>query len=108
MSLFKNLFISFYFFVTLCIVFAHAARFDITNNCPYVVWAAAVPGGGRQLNPSLGLLMSTLAQPGAVFGPELGAILMGPGVAVVRPVTVVDFFNAKAMVHPQTLLLNSV
>nr|POE53043.1 serine racemase [Quercus suber] len=29
---------------------AHAARFDITNNCPYTVWAAAVPGGGRQLN----------------------------------------------------------
>lgn len=28
-----------------------AARFDITNNCPYTVWAAAVPGGGRPLNP---------------------------------------------------------
>ncbi|XP_062074244.1 protein P21-like [Humulus lupulus] len=28
----------------------HAARFDITNRCPYTVWAAAVPGGGRQLN----------------------------------------------------------
>ncbi|GAB4834365.1 hypothetical protein Ancab_039978 [Ancistrocladus abbreviatus] len=28
----------------------HAATFDITNNCPYTVWAAAVPGGGQQLN----------------------------------------------------------
>jgi hypothetical protein len=52
--------------------------------------------------------MSTLAQPGAAFGLELGAILMDPGMAVVRLVTVVDFFNAKPMVHPQTLLLNSV
>ncbi|KAK9927275.1 hypothetical protein M0R45_024467 [Rubus argutus] len=27
-----------------------AARFDIRNNCPFTVWAGAVPGGGRQLN----------------------------------------------------------
>lgn len=27
-----------------------AATFDIRNNCPYPVWAAAVPGGGRRLN----------------------------------------------------------
>ncbi|XP_054812913.1 protein P21-like [Prosopis cineraria] len=31
--------------------FTQAARFDVTNRCPYTVWAAAVPtGGGRQLN----------------------------------------------------------
>ncbi|PON58335.1 Thaumatin [Parasponia andersonii] len=35
-----------YFFAS-----THAARFDITNSCSFVVWAAAVPGGGRQLNP---------------------------------------------------------
>lgn len=29
---------------------ASAARFNITNNCPYTVWPAAIPGGGRQLN----------------------------------------------------------
>ncbi|XP_061373751.1 protein P21-like [Gastrolobium bilobum] len=29
---------------------AESARFDITNKCSYTVWAAAVPGGGRQLN----------------------------------------------------------
>ncbi|KAL0011541.1 hypothetical protein SO802_006649 [Lithocarpus litseifolius] len=50
MSIFKNLSISFFFFATLFITFAHAARFNRTNNCPYVVWAAAVPSGGRQLN----------------------------------------------------------
>ncbi|KAK0598442.1 hypothetical protein LWI29_034736 [Acer saccharum] len=27
-----------------------AATFDIRNNCPYTVWAAAVPGGGRRLD----------------------------------------------------------
>ncbi|KAK2653790.1 hypothetical protein Ddye_013646 [Dipteronia dyeriana] len=27
-----------------------AAKFDITNNCPETLWAAAVPGGGKQLN----------------------------------------------------------
>ncbi|PON86454.1 Thaumatin [Trema orientale] len=35
-----------YFFAS-----THAARFDITNSCSFVVWAAAVPVGGRQLNP---------------------------------------------------------
>ncbi|PSR91508.1 Osmotin-like protein [Actinidia chinensis var. chinensis] len=29
---------------------AHAATFEIRNNCPYTVWAAASPGGGRRLN----------------------------------------------------------
>ncbi|KAK1553883.1 hypothetical protein Q3G72_004857 [Acer saccharum] len=28
----------------------HAAKFDITNNCPDTLWAAAAPGGGKQLN----------------------------------------------------------
>jgi hypothetical protein len=47
-----------------------------------------------------------LAQKGPAFGPELGAILMGLAVADAKPVTVVGFFNAKPMVHPQTHLLN--
>ncbi|CAH9122946.1 unnamed protein product [Cuscuta epithymum] len=34
-----------------CLPFSEATRFDITNNCPYTVWAAALPsGGGQQLN----------------------------------------------------------
>jgi len=30
----------------------HATTFDIQNNCSYTIWAAAMPGGGKQLNPS--------------------------------------------------------
>jgi len=29
----------------------NAATFDIRNQCSYTVWAAAVPGGGKQLDP---------------------------------------------------------
>ncbi|KAJ8766153.1 hypothetical protein K2173_021670 [Erythroxylum novogranatense] len=48
MSSFK---ISSYFLVALCLITStHAALFDIRNNCPSTVWAAAVPGGGMQLN----------------------------------------------------------
>ncbi|KAI4326992.1 hypothetical protein L6164_019501 [Bauhinia variegata] len=28
----------------------YATRFDVRNQCPYTVWAAAVPGGGKRLN----------------------------------------------------------
>ncbi|XWS49902.1 hypothetical protein CRYUN_Cryun12cG0042800 [Craigia yunnanensis] len=35
---------------TLCFTVANAANFNIRNNCSYTVWAAAVPGGGRQLD----------------------------------------------------------
>ncbi|KAM3734491.1 hypothetical protein ACB098_10G018800 [Castanea mollissima] len=51
MSLSKPLPIFFFLLITLLSALAHAARFDISNNCPFTVWAAAVPGGGRQLNP---------------------------------------------------------
>ncbi|KAK4752190.1 hypothetical protein SAY87_020988 [Trapa incisa] len=37
-------------FLVVYLKLASAARFDIINNCPYTVWAAASPGGGRQLN----------------------------------------------------------
>ncbi|MQM19783.1 hypothetical protein Taro_052795 [Colocasia esculenta] len=30
---------------------SRAATFEIANRCPYTVWAAAIPGGGRRLNP---------------------------------------------------------
>ncbi|XP_075655963.1 protein P21-like [Castanea sativa] len=55
MKPFKNLSISSsYFFVstlTFIPLLAYAARFDIKNNCNIIIWAAAVPGGGRQINP---------------------------------------------------------
>ncbi|KAI9110592.1 hypothetical protein K1719_018458 [Acacia pycnantha] len=41
----------FSFFVAISLSFSHGARFDVTNRCPYTVWAAALPGGGQQLNP---------------------------------------------------------
>ncbi|KAF8412298.1 hypothetical protein HHK36_000259 [Tetracentron sinense] len=31
--------------------FTHAITFEIRNQCPYTVWAAATTGGGQQLNP---------------------------------------------------------
>lgn len=31
-------------------ILSNAATFDIVNQCSYTVWAAAVPGGGQQLN----------------------------------------------------------
>ncbi|KAF8027389.1 hypothetical protein BT93_E0327 [Corymbia citriodora subsp. variegata] len=51
MRFFTNLSGPCFFFLLLisCSTLAWAARFDITNNCPYTVWAAAVPGGGCQL-----------------------------------------------------------
>ncbi|GLT78260.1 hypothetical protein SLA2020_498000 [Shorea laevis] len=43
---------SFLFSALYLLTMASAATFDIRNNCPYVVWAAAVPvgGGGKRLN----------------------------------------------------------
>ena len=55
MKPFKNLSISFFYFFVSTLIFisllAYAARFDIKNNCNVTIWAAAVPGGGRQINP---------------------------------------------------------
>ncbi|XP_023551330.1 protein P21-like [Cucurbita pepo subsp. pepo] len=43
--------IFFLLFSTLfCVKYADAATFKVRNNCPFTVWAAAVPGGGRRLN----------------------------------------------------------
>ncbi|KAK9147811.1 hypothetical protein Scep_006568 [Stephania cephalantha] len=35
---------------SLLFAFANAANFDVVNNCPFTVWAAASPGGGRRLD----------------------------------------------------------
>ncbi|CAN0841645.1 Thaumatin-like protein [Linum grandiflorum] len=41
---------AFVIFTTVLTTSTNAARFAITNNCPYTVWAASVPdGGGREL-----------------------------------------------------------
>ncbi|PKU77860.1 thaumatin-like protein 1 [Dendrobium catenatum] len=39
-------------FLHLLLPITNAFTLEIINNCPYTVWAAALPGGGRQLNPS--------------------------------------------------------
>ncbi|CAK7335480.1 unnamed protein product [Dovyalis caffra] len=64
MSSLKTLSILSFLFVALCFPFAHAATFDITNRCTDTVWAAAVPGGGRQLNT--GETWTISAAPGTV------------------------------------------
>ncbi|KAI4326990.1 hypothetical protein L6164_019499 [Bauhinia variegata] len=48
----KSLSLSFLslFVIALCFTSARATIIDITNKCNFTVWAAAVPGGGRQLN----------------------------------------------------------
>ncbi|KAF8412301.1 hypothetical protein HHK36_000262 [Tetracentron sinense] len=51
MSFSANLPILFFIAVTsVFFAFTHAATFEILNQCPNTVWAAAVPGGGQQLN----------------------------------------------------------
>ncbi|XP_072987047.1 protein P21-like [Typha latifolia] len=40
----------FLFPLLLLVSLSTAATFTVTNQCSYTVWAAAVPGGGRQLN----------------------------------------------------------
>ncbi|KAL3645399.1 hypothetical protein CASFOL_010579 [Castilleja foliolosa] len=47
----KPITLSIFLLVTLfSSTYSNAATFNVRNNCPYTVWAAAVPGGGRQLN----------------------------------------------------------
>ncbi|XP_028769444.1 protein P21-like [Neltuma alba] len=47
----KSFLTVFSFLFVINFTFTHGARFDVTNRCPYTVWAAAVPGGGQQLKP---------------------------------------------------------
>ncbi|KAL2544084.1 Osmotin-like protein OSM34 [Forsythia ovata] len=50
MGSFKSISIS---IISLASLFFHCtsvAKIDIRNNCPFTVWAAAIPGGGMQLN----------------------------------------------------------
>ncbi|PWA41053.1 pathogenesis-related protein [Artemisia annua] len=45
----KNSLISFTILTIFCFTFTQGANFDVINRCPYTVWAAAAPGGGRRL-----------------------------------------------------------
>ncbi|KAK1575527.1 hypothetical protein Q3G72_006218 [Acer saccharum] len=49
---FKNLYVSsllYYYLLSLQLDSIHAANYNVQNNCSYTVWAAAEPGGGREL-----------------------------------------------------------
>ncbi|PWA91992.1 thaumatin-like protein 2 [Artemisia annua] len=45
----KKCLISFIILTIFCFTSTQAANFDVINQCPYTVWAAASPGGGRRL-----------------------------------------------------------
>ena len=45
----QNYLISFTILSIFCFTFTQGANFDVINRCPYTVWAAASPGGGRRL-----------------------------------------------------------
>ncbi|KAF5460712.1 hypothetical protein F2P56_020562, partial [Juglans regia] len=70
-----------YFHYVLYFSLAHAATFVITNNCPYPVWAGAVPGGGMQLNPGGGTWTLDVAAgtKGARIWPRTGCNFDGAG-----------------------------
>ncbi|GAB2240791.1 hypothetical protein Droror1_Dr00021309 [Drosera rotundifolia] len=64
---------------TLLYVLANAATFTVTNYCPYTVWAAAIPGGGQQLNQ--GQTWTITAPPGttgARIWARTGCTVTGP------------------------------
>ncbi|CAL2260090.1 unnamed protein product [Prunus armeniaca] len=50
MSILINLLVFCILCATLFFASTNAAHFDIQNNCPFTVWAAAMPGSGHQLN----------------------------------------------------------
>ncbi|PIA41285.1 hypothetical protein AQUCO_02300210v1 [Aquilegia coerulea] len=60
MRFFFSIAIFFYFFLFPIIftTITHGTIFEIHNNCSDTVWAAAIPGGGRQLNTSQSWIMN--------------------------------------------------
>ncbi|KAM0000053.1 putative Thaumatin family [Helianthus debilis subsp. tardiflorus] len=69
-------------FLLLAILFhsTNAAVFTIRNNCPYTVWAGAVPGGGRQLNSGQTWSLTVAAgTAGARIWPRTGCNFDGSG-----------------------------
>ncbi|KAB2632669.1 hypothetical protein D8674_028916 [Pyrus ussuriensis x Pyrus communis] len=95
------------FFLLLLIPFhftlSHAARFDVRNNCPYIVWATAIPDGGRHLN--CGENWTLNVNPGTTMARIWARTNCTSTTQVMenaKPVTVEDSSNAKPMAHPKT------
>lgn len=56
------------FLVYIFFIIADAVTFEIENQCPYTVWAAAIPGGGQQLNPTQSWSFNVSSGLGRVWG----------------------------------------
>ncbi|XP_021754122.1 alpha-amylase/trypsin inhibitor-like [Chenopodium quinoa] len=61
-----SIFCVFIVLVSLISTSTHAATFTVTNNCPYTIWAGAVPGGGKRMNT--GDTWTVTANPGQTGG----------------------------------------
>ncbi|KAJ0427859.1 putative Thaumatin family [Helianthus annuus] len=71
---------TFLLFALLLLHSTSAAVFNIRNNCRYTVWAGAVPGGGRQLNPGQTWALTVAAgTKGARIWPRTGCTFDGSG-----------------------------
>ncbi len=90
----------FFFFTT-----THAATFNIQNRCSYTVWAAAVPGGGRQLNAGQSWSLNVNAgTTGARIWPRTGCSFDGSGNGINNldffDISLVDGFNVPMRFSP--------
>ncbi|KAF5753863.1 putative Thaumatin family [Helianthus annuus] len=71
---------TFLLFALLLLHSTSAAVFNIRNNCRYTVWAGAVPGGGRRLNPGQTWALTVAAgTKGARIWPRTGCTFDGSG-----------------------------
>ncbi|EXB97674.1 Acidic endochitinase [Morus notabilis] len=70
MGLIQNLLNVFSFLLILTLSFAssRATQIEILNNCTYTVWAAANPGGGKQLKQGETYTLSNITSSGRIWG----------------------------------------
>ncbi|KAL0329761.1 UNVERIFIED_CONTAM: Thaumatin-like protein [Sesamum radiatum] len=102
MSSLKSLPFPIFLLIALLAYAANAATFDIRNNCPFTVWAAAVPGGGRPLNSGQTWTINVAAgTQRALVWARTAAHSTEQVEADVRPVTATAYYNAKLMGLPQ-------
>ncbi|PQQ21392.1 hypothetical protein Pyn_17979 [Prunus yedoensis var. nudiflora] len=103
MSILKNLPAFCILCATLFFASTNAARFNIRNNCGFTVWAAATPGGGRQLNPGQSWALDVRAgTQGARIWARTGCSFDGAGRGRCQTGDCGGVPNAKPMANPQT------
>ncbi|KAK3220306.1 hypothetical protein Dsin_014276 [Dipteronia sinensis] len=66
---FKNLYFSFllYYLLSLRLASIHAATCNVQNNCSYTDWAAAMPGGGKELKHGQEWVFNTNGDTGRIW-----------------------------------------